>query len=309
MGKISKDKRDIYYRLAKQTSYRSRSAFKLLQINQYFDILKDSDYVVDLCSAPGGWSQVALKKLSEKYKDLNNDENDIGKIFKIISVDLQEMAPIDGVDILIGDITNQTTLLDIIKLSGNKPIDLVLCDGAPDVTGFNEFDVHIQIQLILYALNISIRMLKTGGTFISKVFKGKHTLKIMYILSLFFDKITIAKPKACRNASFESFVVCQNFKIEKEFSFLKENPLDAEDIIFLNSLFPAYLDEISIEGIEQISLENLGIQLLQVGDEIFDSDKTYDLESTNYTTKLEPLQTPINPPYKSFIDNLKGIKK
>jgi len=310
MVKLSKDKRDIYYRLAKQTSYRSRSAFKLLQIDNYFNIFDNCKYVVDLCSAPGGWSQVAHKKLSEKYKKENPEDNkNQENNFKIISVDLQEMSPIEGVDILIGDITNQSTLLDIISLSDNKLIDLVMCDGAPDVTGFNEFDVHIQIQLILYALNISIRMLKKGGTFISKVFKGKHTLKIMYILSLFFKKITISKPKACRNASFESFAVCEDFKIEKEFLFLRENLLDSEDIIFLNSLFPAYLDEIELEGIEEISLEKLGIKLIQVGDDLFDSDKTYDLESTNYLTKLDPLQTPINPPYKSYIDNLKGIKK
>jgi len=309
MGKISKDKRDIYYRLAKQTGYRSRSAFKLLQIDHFFNIFNNCRYVVDLCSAPGGWSQVAYKKLSEKYSAENCSDKQENQDFKIISVDLQEMSPIEGVDILIGDITNQTTLLDIIKLSDNKLIDLVMCDGAPDVTGFNEFDVHIQIQLILYALNISLRMLREGGTFISKVFKGKHTLKIMYILSLFFNKITIAKPKACRNASFESFVVCEDFKIEKEFLFLRENSLDAEDIIFLNSLFPAYLDEVEIVDDEFISLEKLGIKLIQVGDDIFDSDKTYDFESTNYTTKLEPLQTPINPPYKSYIDNLKGIKK
>jgi len=307
MGKISKDKRDIYYRLAKQKGYRSRSAFKLLQIDQFFNIFQNSNYVVDLCAAPGGWSQVAFQKLSEKFKkDIEDQSN---KNFKIISVDLQEMSPIEGVDILIGDITNQSTLLEIINLSDNKMIDLVLCDGAPDVTGFNEFDVHIQIQLILYALNISIRMLREGGTFISKVFKGKHTLKIMFILSLFFDKITIAKPKACRNASFESFVVCQEFKIDDEFKFLRENDLDAEDIIFLNALFPSNLEEMNIEGIEEISLDKLGIQLIQVGEDLFDSDKTYDLESTNYTIKLNPLQTPINPPYKSYIDNFKGIKK
>lgn len=309
MGKTSKDKRDIYYRLAKQKGYRSRSAFKLLQIDNYFNIFNNCNYVVDLCSAPGGWSQVAFKKLSEKHSKENSLNENKNKDFKIISVDLQEMSPIEGVDILIGDITNQSTLLEIIKLSENKLIDLVICDGAPDITGFNEFDVHIQIQLILYALNISIRMLRIGGTFISKVFKGKHTLKIMYILSLFFNKITISKPKACRNASFESFVVCEDFKIENEFLFLRENSLDAEDIIFLNSLFPAYLDEFEAEGFEEISLEKLGIKLIQVGDDLFDSDKTYDFESTNYTTKLEPLQTPINPPYKSYIDYLKKVKK
>ena len=202
MGKISKDKRDIYYRLAKQNNYRSRSAYKLLQIDQKFNIFNNIATVVDLCAAPGGWSQVC----SEKLSNIPNK--------KIISVDLQKFAEIEGVDIIVGDITNQEILKQIIKTANNQPIDLIICDGAPDVTGFNEFDVYIQFQLILTALNTSIRLLKEGGNFISKIFKGKYTDIIIQILLNCFDKVYITKPKTCRNASFESFLYCKGLNLK-----------------------------------------------------------------------------------------------
>jgi tRNA (cytidine32/guanosine34-2'-O)-methyltransferase len=293
MGKVAKDKRDIYYRLAKQQGWRSRSAFKLLQINDYFKIFNQTDsqgenvrHVVDLCAAPGGWSQVASKFLSQISSD-----------YKIIAVDLQDMTPIEGVDIFAGDITSQNTLIQILKLADGNFIDLVMCDGAPDITGFNEFDVYIQSQLVLSALNISIRMLKFGGTFICKLFKGKHTNKVLQILKNFFSKITLAKPLACRNATFESFLVCQGFKIEEDLLYLRKGELTEKDIIVLNNLYKG----------EEIDMETLGIDLIQVGNNQYDSDKTYDLQSTNYTTILKPVQEPINPPYKYYIDNMKGI--
>ena len=118
MGRLSKDKRDIYYRLAKQNNYRSRAAYKLIQVDYHFNLLENSSLIVDLCAAPGGFSQVCSQRLKEK------------KDKKIISVDLQEIAPIDDVDILMGDITNQETLQKILSLANNKKVDLVLCDGA-----------------------------------------------------------------------------------------------------------------------------------------------------------------------------------
>ncbi len=116
MGKLSKDKRDIYYRLAKQNNYRSRAAYKLLQIDSYFHLFQNSSIVVDLCAAPGGFSQVCAEKLKNKPNT------------KIISVDLLEIVPIEGVDIIIGDITNQETLQKILSLGGGQKVDLVLCD-------------------------------------------------------------------------------------------------------------------------------------------------------------------------------------
>lgn len=298
MGKISKDKRDIYYRLAKQKGYRSRSAFKLLQVDNYFNIFSNVKTIVDLCAAPGGWSQVA----SSKLKDVP------GK--KIISIDLQQFAPIEGVDIIIGDITNQKSLQEIMNIANKKPIDLVICDGAPDVTGFNEFDVYIQFQLVLTALNTSIRMLKKGGNFVTKLFKGKYTDIIIQILLICFDKVTITKPKACRNASFESFIMCEGFKEDNEtIKKLRTSELNENDIIQLNKL-RLVDDKIDKEDEDDenktFNYEKYNVKFIQVGDDEYDSDKTYDLESTNYEKVLNPVQMPIDPPYKYYIDNLKG---
>ena len=293
MGKLSKDKRDIYYRLAKQNNYRSRAAYKLIQIDSYFNLLENSSLIVDLCAAPGGFSQVCSERLKNKPNK------------KIISVDLQEIAPIEGVDIIIGDITNQETLQKILSLGGNKKVDLILCDGAPDVTGFNEFDVYVQSQLVLTALNASIRMLKEGGNFVTKFYKGKYTDKIMKIFLTCFNKITISKPKACRNASFESFVVCEGFKLSHPvIKKLNESPLGEEDMIILNNI--KLLDEDKKSNNNDFNYENYGIKTIQVGLEEFDSDKSYDLKCTNYNKILNPIQMPINPPYKSYINTYKG---
>jgi len=288
MGKITKDKRDIYYRLAKENEYRSRSAFKLLQIDQKFDFIKDSFFIVDLCAAPGGWSQVVSKKINS-----NNKDN-----FKIISVDLQEFSELKDVDQVIGDITKNTTFDKIMEKTEKNLINLVLSDCAPDISGLNEFDSYIQFQLILASLNISIRMLSEGGNFISKIFRGKYTPQILQILSHFFKTITIAKPKACRNASFESFLVCENFYIKEETKEIRIKKVELSDLILLNNL---YNDDEEYED-----LDKLGIKFIQVGDDEYDSDKTYDIviDENKNNTFLEVLQKPINPPYKFYFDNL-----
>jgi len=101
MGRSSKDKRDVYYRLAKEGGWRARSAFKLLQINEEFDLFTGVKRVVDLCAAPGSWSQVLSRKLIEEKRAQNEDTSDV----KIVAVDLQAMAPLPGVIQLQGDIT------------------------------------------------------------------------------------------------------------------------------------------------------------------------------------------------------------
>ncbi|XP_046989750.1 putative tRNA (cytidine(32)/guanosine(34)-2'-O)-methyltransferase isoform X2 [Schistocerca americana] len=123
MGKRSKDKRDIYYRLAKSDGWRARSAYKLIQIDEKFKILDEVRRVVDLCAAPGSWSQVLSKRL--RADDPNTDT-------KIVAVDLMIMAPIDGVTCICGDITKGETAKEIVNQFDGSLADLVVCDGAPD---------------------------------------------------------------------------------------------------------------------------------------------------------------------------------
>jgi tRNA (cytidine32/guanosine34-2'-O)-methyltransferase len=289
MGKISKDKRDIFYRLAKQNNFRSRSAYKLLQIDSHFNIFENVNTIVDLCAAPGGWSQVCATK---------------SRASKIVSVDLQKFSlDFNNVSVIIGDITSHDTLKKISD-EVNSQIDLVICDGAPDVTGLNEFDVYVQSQLILNALNISVRLLKIGGNFVTKIFKGKYTEKIVKIFLTCFERVFITKPKACRNASFESFVVCKGFKIDDEIvKMMRNKELNCEDIIYLNKLSLNF-DKKNKD--DEFDYDKFNVECFQVGDDLYDSDKTYDLACTNYAKILDPVANPINPPYKFYIENLKG---
>ena len=209
MPKLSKDRRDIYYRKAKQLQLRARSAFKLLQLDEEFKILKDVKYAVDLCSAPGSWSQVLSQKLwanvpvHEKYLET-----------RIVSVDLQEIAPIDGVHILQADITAKETAEEIIRLFQGHKSDLVCSDGAPDVTGLHDIDEYVQNQLVLSALHISKAVLNKGGTFIAKIFRGKSASLLFSQLEPYFEQVFIAKPQSSRNSSIEAFVVGLKFQFE-----------------------------------------------------------------------------------------------
>jgi len=204
MGKYSKDKRDIYYRKAKELGFRARSAFKLLQIDEEFNLFKGVKRAVDLCAAPGSWSQVLSRKLYEE----NADAKDV----KIVAVDLQAMAPIQGVIQIEGDITSQQTAEQIIASFGGQKADLVVCDGAPDVTGLHDIDEYIQSQLILSALNITTYLLANGGTFVCKIFRGRDVNILYTKLEIFFNNIAVAKPKSSRNSSIEAFVVCQGYR-------------------------------------------------------------------------------------------------
>ena len=130
MGKSSKDKRDIFYRLAKEQGWRARSAFKLLQIDEEFQLFDGVKHAVDLCAAPGSWSQVLSKKLFRGTKEADSEED--GEQAKIVAVDLQAMAPLPGVVQIQGDITKLSTAREIIQQFEGEQADLVVCDGAPD---------------------------------------------------------------------------------------------------------------------------------------------------------------------------------
>jgi tRNA (cytidine32/guanosine34-2'-O)-methyltransferase len=134
MGKSSKDKRDIYYRLAKEEGWRARSAYKLLHIDEEYNIFAGVTRAVDLCAAPGSWTQVLQRKLKENCGAYNGDNvtyDNVGDL-KIVAVDLQAMAPLSGVIQMQGDITKSSTATEIIRHFDGGKADLVVCDGAPD---------------------------------------------------------------------------------------------------------------------------------------------------------------------------------
>lgn len=201
MGRTSKDKRDIYYRLAKEQGWRARSAFKLMQLDSQYNLFSPTTTkVVDLCAAPGSWSQVLSCSLPADSQ--------------IVAVDLQLMAPLHGVLQLQGDITKLETARKIVEcLSGEA--DLVVCDGAPDVTGLHDMDEYVQGQLLLAALNITTHVLRRGGTFVAKIFRGPDADILFQQLAVFFGQVHCAKPASSRNSSLEAFVVCQDYQPPK----------------------------------------------------------------------------------------------
>ena len=143
MGKTSKDKRDIYYRKAKEVGFRARSAFKLMQIDDEYDLFEGVHRVVDLCAAPGSWSQVLSSKLYSNTDEAN--ELLASGNPRVVAVDLQEMAPIPGVVCMVGDITSKASAEAIINHFRGDLADLVVCDGAPDVTGLHDIDEYMQV--------------------------------------------------------------------------------------------------------------------------------------------------------------------
>ena len=270
MGKSSKDKRDIYYRLAKEQNWRARSAFKLIQIDEQFDLFSYQDptqctRVVDLCAAPGSWSQVLsrtlirgesfgrrawaermtrLARAKEQLKsmppggsvyartsfEMSDSDDDVSKQLKprkdvkIVAIDLQPMAPLPGVIQLKADITNEGTVPLLLKaldpdfevgadlLSSNTHrVDLVISDGAPDVTGLHDLDIYIQAQLLYSALSLAMKVLRPGGKFVAKIFRGRNVDLIYAQLKCVFKRVTVAKPRASRASSIEAFVVCEDY--------------------------------------------------------------------------------------------------
>lgn len=275
MGKSSKDKRDIYYRKAKEEGWRARSAYKLLQIDEQFHIFDGVTKAVDLCAAPGSWSQVLSRKLYEESE----------KNVQIVAVDLQEMVPLPGVVQIKGDITKIETVEQIIKCFNDEKADIVLSDGAPDVTGMHDIDEYIQAQLILAALNITTHLLKLGGTFIAKIFRGRDTTLLYSQLKIFFKNVSIAKPRSSRNASIEAFVVCQDYSPPTDYIPTMINPmLDAH-----------YTEENPIQGTNRVV-----VPFIACGDlNGFDSDQNYDPEAETENYKfIEVPTSPIDPPYK-----------
>lgn len=198
MVKSSKDKRDIFFRQSKSDGYRARSAYKLIHIDEEFQILTDSTLkVVDLCAAPGSWSQVLSRRLSENSL--------------IVAVDLQSMAPIPGVIQLCGDITLPSTAISILAQFQQQKADLIVCDGAPEVTGMHDLDEFMQTSLLLSALVMATRLLKKGGIFITKLFSGNNISLPQEQFSLFFDKVILYKPPSSRDSSAEHFLICKGF--------------------------------------------------------------------------------------------------
>ncbi|CAK7222699.1 tRNA (uridine-2'-O-)-methyltransferase trm7 [Sporothrix bragantina] len=378
MGKSSKDKRDAYYRLAKEQGWRARSAFKLLQLDEEFDLFSGVTRVVDLCAAPGSWSQVLSRVLiknetfgrtawqnqealfrqqmlgvagQEKAQAPTGAEVAVAqeasvKItaprgqgdVKIVAIDLQPISPLPGIVTLRADITHPATVPLLLKAldpeydaataskSASNPVDLVLSDGAPDVTGLHDLDMYVQSQLLFAALNLALCVLKPGGKFVAKIFRGRNVDLLFAQLKLFFTRVVVAKPRSSRASSVEAFIVCLDFQPPAAFQASLERPLGVGDMA---GLVPVEADTETNkatattktdDNIVEVVLEDLQpseptasaaagprwiAPFVACGDlSAFDSDASYKLPD-DYVS-LDPVQPPTAPPYKRALEMRKA---
>ena len=188
-----KDRQDYYYWQAKKLGYRSRAAFKLLQMNKTFKLITEGDWVLDLGASPGGWSQVAVE---------------LGA--KVVAVDVNPMKPIEGVTFIKGDITKPEIIDEIRKI--REEFDVVLCDASPKITGKWTIDHLLSVDLARAAFNIAKQTLIRGGCFVVKIFQGEEIQNLFNEFKPFFRFKKFHSPKASRKSSAEIYFVGKGFK-------------------------------------------------------------------------------------------------
>ena len=193
---INKQRRDIFVRRSKVDGYRSRAAYKLIEIDEKFKIFKNGISVIDLGAAPGSWSQYISKKI---------------KYGKIVSIDLNKMEKVDNVVQILGDFNeeaNQTKIKNLFKSN----VDVVLSDMAVNTTGNKNIDSIYTGELCKEAMLFSKKILKKDGKFISKIFMGSTFNEIITETKLIFKEFKVFKPKSSRKDSKESFIICKNLR-------------------------------------------------------------------------------------------------
>lgn len=188
---------DPYVKKAQQEGYRSRATYKLLEIQQKDFILKKGMRVVDLGAAPGGWSEVALKY--------------IGPSGKILALDRLPFKPIAGVEFIEGDFTEIEVLEKVLAALEGHPVDIVMSDMAPNITGLASVDIPKMMYLAELALDFSKKTLVPGGTLLVKVFQGSGFPEFTKELRQHFREVKIRKPKSSREDSKEVYLLAKGF--------------------------------------------------------------------------------------------------
>ena len=193
---VSERKKEHYYKQAKKAGYRSRSAYKLKQINDKFKVITQHDSVIDLGAAPGGWSQVV--------KDI------VGPRGAVIGVDIQRIEPIEDIDFIHGDVTKDDTLEKIMASAGK--VDVVISDMSPNITGNYSMDHARSIELAEEALEIVKKLLKVNGNIVIKVFQGDLFDDYLKKIKVLFTFTKVHSPKASRKSSSEVYIIGKGFK-------------------------------------------------------------------------------------------------
>lgn len=268
-----------------------------------------------------------------------------------MAIDLQPMSPLQGIITLRADITHPATvplLLSALDSSydpkslsqqASNPVDLVISDGAPDVTGLHDLDIYVQSQLLFAALNLALCVLRPGGKFVAKIFRGRNVDLLFAQLKIFFERVVVAKPRSSRASSVEAFIVCLNFQPPEGFKASMEDPMGVGDR--LSKMVDTAVSQEPIvlpghsqdpedktwsesqvktttrreDGIWEVKLPTDEAKSRKSGRWIapflacgdlsgYDADASYHLPKDRIT--LDPVQPPTAPPYKRALEMRKA---
>lgn len=189
---------DPFVKQAQKDGYRSRASYKLLALNEKDKLIKPGMLVIDLGSAPGGWSQIASELVGEKGK--------------LIASDILPMDALPDVDFIQGDFTEESVFNEIMRVIDGRPVDVIISDMAPNLSGVAAADQAASIYLIELALDMAQQVLKPKGSFVAKAFQGEGYDDFVKQVREHFDTVLIRKPEASRARSREVYVVGKGFK-------------------------------------------------------------------------------------------------
>ncbi len=189
---------DPYVKKAQLDGYRSRASYKLIEINEKDKLYRPGSVVIDLGSAPGGWSQIVAPV--------------VGDNGRVIASDILHMDSLEDVTFIQGDFTEESVYNEILDALNGQPVDTVISDMAPNMSGVNATDQYSSMYLVELALDMARNVLKPGGSFCAKVFQGVGYDEYLKDVRSSFDKVYIRKPSASRPRSREVYIVGKGFK-------------------------------------------------------------------------------------------------
>ncbi len=195
---VENHRRDSWRRQAKAGGYRARSAFKLKQIQQRFELLREGDVVLDVGCHPGGWAQVAVEL--------------VGESGTVIGIDLMATQPVDGATLLTGDVTDPLIQSRLVEALDGREINAIVSDISPDITGNWDIDQTVAMSLVAMVFDFGLPRLAAGGCFVTKMFQGIGVEELIAEVRPHFSKVRRFSPEASRNSSSEVYLICRNHK-------------------------------------------------------------------------------------------------
>jgi len=195
---LSRHLSDPFVKQAQKDGYRSRAAYKLIELNEKDKLIRPGMRILDLGSAPGGWSQVAGKLIGDKGR--------------VLATDILPMDALRNVDFIQGDFTDEAIVRQLLDWLDGGRFDLIVSDIAPNITGIASADQASSIHFLELALDTVLQTLKPGATFVAKMFQGAGSDQYLKQLRGHFEKVSIRKPEASRKESREVYVVARGFR-------------------------------------------------------------------------------------------------